>query len=93
MPSLKMIKSDAQVNITFGTNFIGKLQSLLLYLTEDRSVEELKMITEHIQKNEELPEQWMEHIQTIVTLLREIENAAVQQNQVNDIDVDDVTKQ
>jgi hypothetical protein len=93
MSTVKLIKSDAQISITFGTPFIQKIQALMLYLTENHSVEELNSLSEAIKNQEELSEPWMEHLQTVITLLREIETTADKQGQTVETNVDDITKE
>lgn len=90
-PTVKVIKSDAQIAITFGVPFIQKLQSLLLYLSEDKSLEELKAFQELTEKQEELTEPWMQHLYTMIMLIREIELTAEKTQQAVDLDPNSIT--
>jgi hypothetical protein len=93
MSTVKMIKADAQIAVTFGVSFIKKLQSLLLYLSEERSIEELNQFKELAEKQEEFPEAWMDHLQTMIILVREIESTAEKTNQFTEVNPDSFTTQ
>lgn len=93
MSTIRMIKADAQIVVTFGVPFIQKLQSLLLYLSEDRSLEELNRFKEIAEKQEEFPEVWMEHFQTIIILVREIEATVEKSGQFTEVNPDSLTTQ
>lgn len=93
MPAIKMIKSDAQIPIVFGAPFIQRIQAIMLFLTETRSVEELNSFKELIEKKEELSDPWMDHLQTIMILLQEIESSAEKTNQITEVDSDTITTQ
>ncbi len=77
MEGTKMIKKDAQINITVGVGFLQKLHELMVSIISVRTEEEiqtLKSITD--QGVTEFPEQWMEDFMTVTTLVKAIEQAA-----------------
>ena len=92
-PKIKMIKNDAIIKIEIGTEFLQKLQHLLLHITNDVSNEQLEEYKKLIEEKEELTEEWMESLYTISVLLREIETKAIEQGFTYDIDANDLPKQ
>lgn len=93
MPVVKMIKSDAQIPVVFGAPFVQRLQSLMLYITDSHTEEELISFKNLIENKEELTEPWMDHLYTMMILLQEIESSAEKSNQTNDVDSDTITTQ
>lgn len=91
MSKVTMIKSDAVVNVSIGSAFLKKVQKLTIQIVSDRSEEEIEKFKELIQDEtlEELPEQWMETLLVVNTLLRAIETEAVKSGQTYEKDVDD----
>lgn len=91
--TLKMIKKDASIPVTIGAGFFQKLQSVLLYLTEERTDEELNHFKTLSEKGEEFPEPWMDHLFTMIILTRELENAAESNNMTVNSSIDDAINQ
>lgn len=89
MPLVKTIKKDAQIPVVIGAGFFQKLQQLLFSILENKSEEELNQYSEHVTKNEEFSEPWMDNLHTIVILLREIEMSAEKHQMVSESSVDD----
>lgn len=73
---VKMLKKDAAIPLTVGAGFFQKLTTLLVYLVEQQSEEEIALLQTLASENKELPEPWMENIQTVMTLLNELEKSA-----------------
>ncbi len=91
---IKMLKSDAMIPITIGAGFFQKLTSALIYLVDQHSEEEMKLLQTLMSENKELPEPWMENIQTLMVLLAELEKSAEANGFMYDQSLDDdLTKQ
>lgn len=91
--TIKMIKKDAAIPITIGAGFFQKLQSILLYLTEEKTDEELVHFKTLSEKGEDFPEPWMDHLLTMIILTKELENAAELNNMIVNTSVDDAINQ
>lgn len=87
-PKIKMIKQDAIIKIEIGTEFLQKLQHLLLYITNDITTEQLEDYKKIIEEKREFTEDWMQPLSTVSILLREIEMKAVEQGFTYDADID-----
>lgn len=87
-----MIKNDAVVNVAIGSAFLKKIQKLTVQLVADRTDEELEEFKKLIQDEtlEELPEQWMDTLLIVNTLLRAIETEAIKSGQTYEKDIDDL---
>lgn len=84
---LTLIKKDAQIPLIVGTGFLSRLQQVLLSLLEDKTEEELQILTNHIQENSVPVDTWMYHFETISLLIREIEAKAFEKGLVEEVDV------
>lgn len=93
MATVPMIKKDAQISITIGTGFMKKIQSLFLTLVTERTEEEMESYKKYVESNEEFPETWMENIHTLLILLQQLEQSAIDNNQTYEVDVDDAISQ
>ena len=88
MPTERRIKNDAQITLTFGTSFIANLQAAAVFLCSLLSEQQSEQLLEMIEKkNLDLDDPLMKHSVTLVLLLREIENKAVETNQFVDTEV------
>jgi hypothetical protein len=76
MSSIKMIKPDAIIEIKIGTGFLQKLQNVTLFLTRDLTPEQLENYKNEAETNTGFSEEWMDHVTTMGTLLKELENNA-----------------
>lgn len=76
MESMKFIKQDAQVPISFGTDFIQRLQKTFVYLVENKTQEDLDLFQKLLESGKPLDEEWMEATATVGQLLKEIETSA-----------------
>ena len=90
MATIKMLKKDAQVPIVVGAGFIQKLQSMLFALIAERTEDEMAVLQKLIEQGQEPAEPWMDHIQTLMALLNELDNAAIANGFTVDKEIDDV---
>jgi len=91
MSTVKMIKNDAIVPIELGAGFIQKLQGIMFSLVEDKTQEEIELFKTLSEKGEEMPEPWMEHVQTLYALLAAVQESAEKNGLVFDKSVDDIS--
>lgn len=87
MATIKMIKKDAIVKIDVGTGFIQNLQGVLMFIANQHTTDELLDFKNRANNKEPL-EDWMNHLITISTLVKEIETKADQQGFVIDQESD-----
>jgi len=88
-PKIKMIKQDAIIKIEIGTGFLQKIQHLLLHLTQNLTTEQLEEYKKIVQEQKEFTQDWMDALNTISFLLREIETQADKQGFIFETDVDE----
>lgn len=75
-----MIKKDAKISIQVGTGYFQKLQELVTSLVAERSSEEIEQFKQIVEEGiTDLPEQWMDNLVTISSLIEAIEKAAEEQ--------------
>ena len=87
MSSIKMIKKDAAIQVTFGSGFIQKIQAIVVHMVNERTDEELAEFQRLAVAKEELTLDWMEHLSTMMLLMNEIESHAEQQGFTYDADI------
>jgi hypothetical protein len=87
MSNIKMIKSDAAIQITFGSAFIQKIQAIVVHMVNERTDEELTEFQRLAVAKEELTLDWMEHLSTMMLLMNEIETKAEEQGFTFDADI------
>jgi len=87
MSNIKMIKSDAAIQVTFGSAFIQKIQAIVVHMVNERSDEELAEFQRLAMAKEDLTLDWMEHLSTMMLLMNEIETKAEEQGFTYDADV------
>ena len=87
MSSIKMIKSDAAIQVTFGSAFIQKIQAIVVHMVNERTDEELAEFQRLAVAKEELTLDWMEHLSTMMLLMNEIETKAEEQGFTFDADI------
>lgn len=92
MSKVTMIKNDAVVTISIGSAFLKRIQKVMVQLISDRTDEEIEEFKKLIQDVtlEELPEPWMENLLIVNTLLRSIEQQAIESGQTYEKDIDDI---
>lgn len=89
MATVKMIKSDAIMDIKISTGFMQKLQQVLMYIIKDLTEEDLKLYKELAETKQPFTEEWMESLTVISVLLKELEVKAEEQGHTYDGDVPD----
>jgi len=82
-----MIKSDAAIQVTFGSAFIQKIQAIVVHMVNERTDEELTEFQRLAVAKEELTLDWMEHLSTMMLLMNEIETKAEEQGFTFDADI------
>jgi len=82
-----MIKSDAAIQVTFGSAFIQKIQAIVVHMVNERTDEELAEFQRLAVAKEELTLDWMEHLSTMMLLMNEIETKAEEQGFTFDADI------
>ena len=87
MSNIKMIKSDAAIQVTFGSAFIQKIQAIVVHMVNERTDEELTEFQRLAVAKEELTLDWMEHLSTMMLLMNEIEVQAEEQGFTYDADI------
>jgi len=88
MPTEKRIKKDAQITLTFGSSFISNLQEATVYVCSLLTPEQSKQLLDMLEaKDLDLNEPILRHSVTLVLLLREIENKAVETQQFIEVEV------
>lgn len=78
MEKMNVLKRDAIVKLPIGTAFYIKLKELLVYMTEDKTDEQIKEFEAAINEKKEITEEWMSHLFTVVLLIRAIEDKAAE---------------
>jgi hypothetical protein len=82
-----MIKKDANIQISFGSAFIQKVQAIIVHMVGERTDEELAEFQRLAVAKEELTLEWMEHLSTMMLLMNEIETKAEEQGFTYDADI------
>jgi hypothetical protein len=92
---VKMIKSDAIIDIKIGSGFLQKIQGLFFYLISLRTQEEMEKYKQEAETSTDLnfSEPWMHHLTTLSILLKEIETKAIEQNHTYDKNMDEAVKE
>ena len=70
MAKVKMIKNDAVIQVGIGAGFMQKLQTMLMNITANLSLDDIKRYKEMVDNKEAFTENWMEDI-TVLTMLLE----------------------
>ena len=87
MEKMKVLKNDAVVHLPIGTAFYLKLKDLLVYLTEDKTDEQIKEFEVAINEKKEITEDWMAHLFTVVLLIRALEDKAETDGQLEEKEI------
>ena len=94
MAKATFIKQDAKIQIQVSTAFIQKVQKVLTTLISEVSDEEYEAYKRAIQDVNltELPENWMDNIAILASLVALIEQEAEKQGFTYEQDIDEATK-
>lgn len=85
MEKVKVIKADAIVEISIGTEFYQKIINMVKYLIEDKTQEEYQKALETI-KSGTVTEEWVKHLETLLTLCAHYEKIIVDKGLIEEID-------
>lgn len=84
---IPVIQKDAQIQLTFGTTFIKRMQEVMLSLVIDKTEEEMDLFAKELdEKKDSYSEEWMNHYMTMMIFLSSVDNAAQEQGFVDYID-------
>lgn len=92
MGIIKVIKSDAIVNIEIGTGFLQKLQKVYFYMIQQLTPEQIEMYNKCAEGNLEFPDEIMDYVMTMTVLIKEIEEKANSLGLVTDQEIPDDTR-
>lgn len=73
---ITFIKKNAVIPINIGASFISRLQQAMIFLTEDKTDEEVELFKKSLETRSPL-EGWMLHTETLALLIKEIEDSAL----------------
>lgn len=73
---ITLIKKDAIIPLSVGSNFIHRIQQALLFFTDDKTDEEMESFNRALLEGTPL-EGWMVHVETLILLMRGIEESAI----------------
>lgn len=79
-------KKDAVIPIEIGTAFIKRLYDLLIYISKDKSQDELDELDKAMQAST-VNEPWMVQYMTVAALIHHIETTAQQKGLVEQTDI------
>lgn len=82
------IKTDATFDITVGGNTLVNFQKLLLYITADKSAEEIQEAYDKIVK-QEFDEEWIQHYAFLAYMINYLERTAKEKGLTTEEDLDD----
>lgn len=82
------IKEEDIIDIKVNGSFYARIQALMFYLLEDKEPQYVTEVFEKI-KNNNIDDVYVAHLQTIVVLMREIEEQAKKQDKITDKDIEE----
>lgn len=86
MDTIKLIKPEAIIDIKVGTGFLQRIQHVLIFLAKDLTPEQLAQYKKESDEKIPFTEEWMDHVTTLSTLLKEIETKADEQGFSYEVD-------
>lgn len=86
------IKTDATFDITVGGNTLVNFQKLLLFITADKTQEEIQEAYEKIMK-QDFEEEWIQHYAFIAYMINYIESVAKDKGLTVEEDLDSLNTQ
>lgn len=87
METITYIKKDALIPIIIGASFISRLQQALIFITDDKTDDELEAFKKAMIDKTPL-DGWMLHCETLALLIKEIEDSAVNNGFTEDKEVE-----
>lgn len=82
------IKEEDIIDIKVNGSFYARIQALMFYLLDGKEPQFITEVFEKI-KNNQIDDEYVAHLQTVVVLMREIEEQAKQQDKITDKEIDD----
>lgn len=86
MALVTLIKQDAVIDLKVGTGFLERLHKLVVMIVSEKTQSEVeiykKLVDDGHQDN--LPESWMETLYTVNSLIKALEEEAINSGQVYD---------
>lgn len=82
------IKEEDIIDIRVNGSFYARIQALMFYLLEDKEPQYITEVFEKI-KNNTIDDAYVAHLQTVVVLMREIEEEAKKQNKITEKDIEE----
>jgi hypothetical protein len=82
------IKEEDIIDIKVNGSFYARIQALMFYLLEDKEPQYITEVFEKI-KNNTIDDAYVAHLQTVVVLMREIEEQAKKQDKITEKDVEE----
>lgn len=88
---ISTIKEDDIIDIKVNGSFYARVQALMFYLLEGKEPQFITEVFDKIKENK-IDDPYVAHLQTIVVLMREIEEEAKKQNKITDKDIEESTE-
>lgn len=85
---ISTIKEDDIIDIKVNGSFYARVQALMFYLLDGKDPEFVTEVFEKI-KNNEIDDPYVAHLQSVVVLMREIEEQAKKQDKITEKDVEE----
>lgn len=85
---ISTIKEEDIIDIKVNGSFYARIQALMFYLLEGKEPQFITEVFEKI-KNNNIDDAYVAHLQTIVVLMREIEEEAKKQDKITEKDVEE----
>jgi len=82
------IKEDDIIDIKVNGSFYARVQALMFWMLEGKEPEYITEVFNKISENN-IDDAYVAHLQTVVVLMREIEEQAKNQNKLTDKEVED----
>jgi len=82
------IKEEDIIDIKVNGSFYARIQALMFYLLEDKEPQYITEVFDKI-KNNTIDDVYVAHLQTIVVLMREIEEQAKNQDKITEKDIEE----
>lgn len=88
---ISTIKEEDIIDIKVNGSFYARIQALMFYLLEGKEPQFITEVFEKIKDNQ-IDDAYVAHLQTVVVLMREIEEQAKQQDKITEKDVEESTE-
>lgn len=85
---ISTIKEEDIIDIKVNGSFYARIQALMFYLLEGKEPQFITEVFEKI-KNNNIDDAYVAHLQTIVVLMREIEEEAKKQDKITEKDTEE----